>query len=187
MAVTSTGEPEYVIPKVRVDGTVHLSEPDPVWAERYAGEEARIRAALGLRALVVEHAGSTSVPGLAAKPVIDIVLVVADSADEAAYVPDLEGAGYRLKLREPDWYQHRLLIDDEPHVQVHVFSAGSPEVERMLGFRDRLRSHPEERELYARTKRELAARRWAYVQDYADAKSAVIEEIIARAEADRSP
>jgi GrpB-like predicted nucleotidyltransferase (UPF0157 family) len=184
--VAEPGEPEYVLPQVRVDGSVFLAESDPAWPEWYAREERRIAAALGPRALMVEHVGSTSVAGLAAKPVIDIVLVVADSADEATYVPDLEAAGYRLKLREPDWYQHRMLIDQDPHVQVHVFSAGSPEVERMMAFRDRLRSHPEERELYQHTKRELAARRWAYVQDYADAKSAVVEAIIARAKADQS-
>jgi GrpB-like predicted nucleotidyltransferase (UPF0157 family) len=138
-------------------------------------------AALGPRAVQVEHVGSTSVPGLAAKPVIDIVLVVADSADEAGYLPDLETAGYVLQFREPDWHEHRFLRDHDPDVQVHVFSVGSPEVERMLLFRDRLRAVPEERELYQRTKRELAARRWDYVQDYADAKSTVVEEIISRA------
>ena len=63
-------------------------------------------------------------------------------------------------------------------------AVGSPEVERMLLFRDRLRSHPEDRDLYQRTKRELAAARWSYVQDYADAKSSVVEQIIARAQAD---
>jgi GrpB-like predicted nucleotidyltransferase (UPF0157 family) len=121
------------------------------------------------------------VPGLAAKPAIDIVLTVVDSSDEAAYLPDLEAAGYVLQFREPDWHEHRFLRDHDPAVQVHVFTDGSSEVERMLLFRDRLRSRPEERELYERTKRELAARRWAYIQDYADAKSSVVEEIIARA------
>ena len=134
----------------------------------------------------VEHVGSTSVPGLAAKPVIDIVLVVTDSAYEAGYVPDLEAAGYALQFREPDWYEHRFLRDHDPDVQIHVFSVGSPEVERMLLFRDRLRSRSEERGLYERTKRDLAVRRWAYVQDYADAKSAVVEEIISRAQASQS-
>jgi GrpB-like predicted nucleotidyltransferase (UPF0157 family) len=138
---------------------------------------------LGARAVQVEHAGSTSVPGLAAKPVIDIVLTVIDSANEAGYLPDLEAAGYVLQFREPDWYEHRFLRD--PDVQVHVFTAGSPEVERMLLFRDRLRARPEERELYERTKRELAARRWDHIQDYADAKSSVVEEIISRARGDQ--
>ena len=131
----------------------------------------------------VEHVGSTSVPGLAAKPVIDIVLVVADSADEASYVPDMEAVGYLLRFREPSWYEHRFLVD-APAVQIHVFSAGSIEVERMLLFRDRLRSCPVDRELYQRTKRELAAARWSYVQDYADAKTAVVEDILARAQAE---
>jgi GrpB-like predicted nucleotidyltransferase (UPF0157 family) len=176
-------EPELLIPPVRVDRPVHLAEPDPAWPDSCAEQERRIRAVLGSRALAVEHVGSTSVPGLAAKPVIDIVLVVADSADEAAYVPDLETAGFRLKHRERFWYEHRFLFDDDPRVQIHVFSSGCPEIERMLIFRDRLRSHPDERELYERTKRELAARRWAYVQDYADAKSEVVEAIIARAQA----
>jgi len=127
----------------------------------------------------IEHVGSTSVPGLAAKPIIDILLLVMDSADEVAYLPDLEAAGYQLQFREPEWYEHRFLRDSG--VQVHVFSVGAAEVERMLLFRDVLCNSSEERELYERTKREFAARRWAYVQDYADAKSSVIEEIILRA------
>jgi GrpB-like predicted nucleotidyltransferase (UPF0157 family) len=129
----------------------------------------------------VENVGSTSVPGLAAKPIIDILLLVSDPADEDAYVPQLEAAGYLLHGREPGWHQHRLLRGTEPPANVHVFAIGSSEVERMLLFRDRLRAHPDERELYERAKRELAARRWGYVQDYADAKSQVVEEIIARA------
>jgi GrpB-like predicted nucleotidyltransferase (UPF0157 family) len=120
------------------------------------------------------------VPGLAAKPVIDIVLTVRDSADEAAYLPDLEAAGFVLQFREPAWYEHRFLRDRDPDVQIHVFTVGSREVARMLAFRDWLRTRPEERQLYERTKRDLAARRWNYVQDYADAKSAVVEEIISR-------
>ena len=179
-------QPEFLQPPVRADGPVRLVDPDPEWAAQYAQQEARIRAALGPRALRVEHVGSTSVPGLAATPVIDIVLLVIDSADEAGYVPDLEAAGYTLQFREPDWYEHRFLHDHDPDVQIHVFSVGSPEVERMLLFRDRLRSRSEERELYERTKRDLAVRRWAYVQDYADAKSAVVEEIISRAQASQS-
>ena len=157
-----------------------LAAPDPAWADWYAREEGRIRSALGDRALRIEHVGSTSVPGLAAKPVIDIVLVVANSADEASYIPDLEAAGYQLRFREPSWHEHRFLVD-HPAAQIHVFTVGSSEVQRMLLFRDRLRSCPEDRDLYQRNKRELAAARWSYVQDYAEAKSSVVEEIIARA------
>jgi GrpB-like predicted nucleotidyltransferase (UPF0157 family) len=174
-------QPEFLQPPVRIDGPITLAEADPGWAEVYARQEERIRAALGSRAVQVEHVGSTSVPGLAAKPTIDIVLLVMDSADEAGYLPDLEAAGYQLQFREPDWFEHRFLRDFDPDVQVHVFSVGAAEVERMLLFRDLLRNRSEERELYQRTKRELAARRWTYVQDYADAKSAVIEAIILRA------
>jgi GrpB-like predicted nucleotidyltransferase (UPF0157 family) len=183
MIMASSGdhaEPEFLQPRVRRDGPVTLAEPDPAWADWYAREEARIRRALGSRALQIEHVGSTSVPGLCAKPVIDIVLSVADSADEATYVPDLEAAGYELHLREPEWHEHRFLRDHHPDVQIHVFPIGSTEIERMLLFRDRLRAHPDERGLYEHTKRELAARRWDYVQDYADAKSEVVEAIIAR-------
>ena len=178
-------EPDFLVAPVRHDGPVRLAEPDPAWAAQFTREEERIRAALGPRAVQVEHVGSTSVPGLAAKPVIDIVLTVRDSADEAAYVPDLAAAGYVLVVREPAWHEHRFLRDPNADVQIHVFPVGSPEVERMLAFRDRLRDRPEERDLYERTKRELAVRRWAYVQDYADAKSDVVEEIISRATAGR--
>ena len=181
--MTDVPQPEFLVPAVRVDGPVTLADPDPAWADWYAREEDRIRRALGERAVRIEHVGSTSVPGLAAKPVIDIVLVVADSADEASYVPDLEAVGYRLRFREPSWYEHRFLVD-EPSVQIHVFSAGSAEVDRMMLFRDRLRSCAPDRERYQRTKRELAAARWSYVQDYADAKTSVVEDILARAQAD---
>jgi GrpB-like predicted nucleotidyltransferase (UPF0157 family) len=134
--------------------------------------------------VAVEHVGSTSVPGLAAKPIIDIALVVTDSRDEAAYVPDLEAVGYVLHVREPDWHEHRLLKRDEPAVNLHVFSAESAEVDRMVQFRDRLRSRPDQRALYERTKRELAARHWTHVQNYADAKSAVVEQILSSAATD---
>jgi GrpB-like predicted nucleotidyltransferase (UPF0157 family) len=174
---------EYLQPPVRSDGPIFLAEADPAWVGQYAREERRIRAALGRRAILIEHVGSTSVPELVAKPVVDIVLVVANSAAEATYVPDLEAAGYELQLREPDFHEHRLLRDHDPDVQIHVFTVGSPEVERMLLFRDRLRAIPQERDLYQRTKRELADRPWEYIQDYADAKSSVVEEIILRAQA----
>lgn len=162
-------------------GPVVLVEYDPHWPELFRREAGRIGAALGGRALQVEHAGSTSVPGLAAKPIVDIVLAVADSADEAAYVPALEAAGYVLRIREPDWFEHRLLKGPDTSVNVHVFSRGCPEIERMLLFRDRLRSDEADRELYERTKRELAQKQWRYTQHYADAKQGVVEEIIARA------
>jgi GrpB-like predicted nucleotidyltransferase (UPF0157 family) len=160
---------------------VELVEYDPEWPELYRREAEKIRGALGDRALLVEHAGSTSVPGLAAKPVIDIVLEVADTTDEHAYVPPLEDAGYVLRLREPDWFEHRLLKGVDPNVNLHVFPAGCSEVERMLRFRDHLRADESDRELYLRTKCELAAQTWEHVQHYADAKSEVVEAIMGRA------
>jgi GrpB-like predicted nucleotidyltransferase (UPF0157 family) len=160
---------------------IELAEYDPEWPRLYEREAERIRGALGDRVQQIEHVGSTSVPGLAAKPLIDILLVVADSADEAAYVPALEAAGYLLRIREPDWHEHRLFKGPDTNVNVHTFSPGSTETERLLAFRDHLRTNERDRELYAQTKRELAKREWTYVQNYADAKSEVVEEILARA------
>jgi len=147
---------------------------------------ARIKQALGSVAVVVEHVGSTSVPGLAAKPFLDVLLLVPEPSDEAAYVPGLEAAGFLLHVREPDWHQHRFLRAHDPEVQIHVFAVDSEEAERMLLFRDRLRVNEDERALYEETKRRLAARSWTRVQDYADAKSEVVEEVIARARAARA-
>jgi GrpB-like predicted nucleotidyltransferase (UPF0157 family) len=162
-------------------GDVVLVEYDGAWPARYRQHEQRIRAALGDRAVEVHHAGSTSVPGLAAKDVIDVVLVVPDPTDEAAYAPALEEAGYVLHLREPEWHEHRLFKERSPRVNLHVFGPGCEEVWRMLAFRDHLRSVETDRELYERTKRDLATREWGRVQDYADAKTAVVTDIMTRA------
>ena len=165
----------------RLTGHIELAEPDPAWPELFAREAERIRSLLGDDVRLLEHVGSTSVPGLPAKPIIDILLVVADSSDEPAYVPRLEAGGYVVRIREPDWHEHRLFKGPDTNVNVHVFSSGSTEIERMIGFRDRLRSDPEEFEVYLSAKRDLAARDWEFVQQYADAKTDVIESIIARA------
>ena len=169
----------------RADGPIHLADYDPAWPALYEREAARIRSLLGDRVRLLEHAGSTSVPGLAAKPIIDIELAVPDSADEPAYVPDLEAGGYVLHGREPDWFEHRLFKGPDTAVNLHVFSAGSPEIDRTLVFRDRLRTNEADRRLYEATKRELAARDWVYVQDYADAKDEIIAAIVERALAEQ--
>ncbi|QDQ15759.1 GrpB family protein [Streptomyces spectabilis] len=170
----------------RLDGQVTLRAYDPRWAEAFAREAAAIREALGGVRHEIEHAGSTSVPGLVAKPIVDMVLTLPDPADETAYVPALERAGFRLAIREPEWFEHRVLRKQDlgpgtDSANLHVFPSGCPEVTRMLSFRDWLRAHPDDRDLYARTKQQLAARTWAFTQNYADAKSDVVAEILERA------
>jgi GrpB-like predicted nucleotidyltransferase (UPF0157 family) len=163
------------------DAPIVLAEYDPDWPALYEREAARIRSALGERARLLEHVGSTSVPGLAAKPRIDILLIVPDSADEPGYVPAMEAAGYVLRIREPDWYEHRVFKGPDTDVNVHVFSPGCPEIARMLMFRDWLRRHDADRAWYEAAKRDLARRTWRHVQDYADAKTAVVESILTAA------
>ena len=159
---------------------------DPLWPELFRREADRLRSLLGRLALRIEHTGSTSVPGLAAKPVIDILLVVTNSGEEDSYLAPLHAAGYVLRIREPEWYEHRMLNGPDTDINLHVFSPGCPEIDRILLFRDWLRNNPADRELYQRTKLAFALKVWKDVQDYADAKTAVIEEIMARARAGQS-
>jgi GrpB-like predicted nucleotidyltransferase (UPF0157 family) len=175
MQAVLIGPPEVL------DGQVVLVDYDRVWPSLYLAEEERIHSALGEKALLVEHVGSTSVPGLAAKPQIDIVLSVPDSSDESSYVPALEDRRYVLRIREPDWHEHRVFNGPDVKVNLHAFSDGCLEVDRMLGFRDHLRGNAEDRALYETTKRSLAARTWKYMQHYADAKSEVVERILVSA------
>ena len=163
------------------DAPVVLAEYDPGWPAVYEREAARIRAVLGDLVQLLEHVGSTSVPGLAAKPRIDILLIVPDSADEPAYVPAMVAAGYVLRIREPDWHEHRVFKGPDTDVNVHMFSPGCPEIARMLTFRDWLRTHDADRARYEAAKRDLARRTWHHVQDYADAKTAIVESILATA------
>ena len=162
-------------------GPIRLAEYDSQWPHKYEQEANRIRTALGPRALHIEHVGSTSIPGLVAKPIIDIVLEVAESGNEREYTSALEAAGYRLHLREPGWYEHRLFKGINDSVNLHVFSEGCPEIGRMVRFRDWLRACQEDRKLYAQAKRALADQEWKYTQNYADAKSTVVEAIMSRA------
>jgi GrpB-like predicted nucleotidyltransferase (UPF0157 family) len=163
---------------------IEILDYDSTWPELYEQEAGRIRAVLGDRVVRLEHAGSTSVPGLPAKPIIDIVLEVPDSADEAAYVPTMEAAGYVLRIREAGWFEHRLFNGPGSHINLHTFSANCAEVDRMLRFRDWLRANTADRIRYADTKRELATRDWKYMQQYADAKTAIVLDIMGRAAQD---
>ena len=171
----------------RLNSKIALSPYDPEWPQHYAAFARDIRVALGAKVIALEHVGSTSVPGLSAKPVIDIILAVADSGDERAYVPALEALGYVLKIREPDWFEHRLLKTPDAGANLHAFTQGCDEIGRMLAFRDWLRTHDDDRALYERTKQELAARTWKYMQNYADAKAEVVTAILSRALASSTP
>lgn len=162
---------------------VAVVDPDPTWPEQAAGLVATVRAALGPTAVSLEHVGSTSVPGLPAKPIIDLLLGVPDPADEDAYVPALEQQCFVLTVREPWWYGHRLLRHGRPRTNLHLFERDSAEAERMLMFRDWLRSHPDDRELYATAKRvaaTAAAEAGEHVMQYNARKQTVVREIYAR-------
>jgi GrpB-like predicted nucleotidyltransferase (UPF0157 family) len=181
---------DELLSEITVGGAQPLAEPirvcdyDPAWAASYEREASRVRGALGDRVVRLQHVGSTSVPGLPAKPIIDMVLEVPDASDEPAYAGALESAGFLLHIREDDWLAHRLFRTPGRDVHLHVFSAGCAETDRMVLFRDWLRLNGADRELYARTKRELAARDWKCMQQYADAKTDVVSAIMARAEGD---
>ncbi len=174
-AKRTVGEP------TRLTEPITIHDYDPSWATLYAREEQRIRTSLGPLALTVEHVGSTSVPGLAAKQLIDVDLIVADPADETAYLPAIEAVGYELRVREPDWYEHRALKRYNPEVNLHVFGPDCDEHLRHLIFRDWLRTHPEDRARYAAEKRRIAAQDITFMDQYADQKSTVIVEILRRA------
>ncbi|KQY64515.1 GrpB family protein [Nocardioides sp. Soil796] len=157
--------------------SVEVVAPDPSWPAAYDVARGQIVAALGERVLSIEHVGSTSVPGLWAKPMIDVDLTVADSGDEAAWLPDLEAAGFTLRVREPEWEEHRCLRGEEPAVTLHIFSPGAREPRRHRLFRDWLRTHAEDRDEYAAVKREVAARGFADVMRYNNAKGAFIYDL----------
>jgi GrpB-like predicted nucleotidyltransferase (UPF0157 family) len=175
---------QYRIGKITPhDAPITLADYDPQWPTLFAREADRISATLGGTAIRVEHVGSTSVPGLAAKPIIDILLAVPDSADEQAYVPAMEAAGYVLRVREPGWFEHRLFKGPDTNINLHVFTAGADEIDRMLLFRDWLRANDADRDAYLQVKRDLAGRTWRHVQHYADAKTTIVQQIIGRATA----
>jgi GrpB-like predicted nucleotidyltransferase (UPF0157 family) len=155
---------------------------DKEWPARFASWRDRIASALGGVALRIDHIGSTSVPGLAAKPIVDIQISVADISDEEGYVPPLQGLGVQLRSRDDLHRYFRPFADRPREVHVHVCPAASEWERRHLLFRDHLRANPAAREVYEEAKRE-AARVW--MDDawaYTDAKSEVILNIMEDAE-----
>lgn len=159
---------------------VVIADYDPGWAVRFAARASELRCVLGDRARLVEHVGSTAVPGLAAKPVVDILVGIDDPDAEAAYLPDLEAAGYDLTVREP---QHRCLRAGDPGepVNLHCYPPGHAEVGKLLLLRDHLRRNPGDRRRYEQAKRQLATRQWRDMNYYAAAKGPVITEILRNA------
>jgi GrpB-like predicted nucleotidyltransferase (UPF0157 family) len=160
---------------------IRLEPSNPEWPSMFASLESQIRDSLGAKALMIEHVGSTAVAGLSAKPIIDVALVVSNSTEESSYVPPLENAGYTLALREPDWFEHRLMKSPSIDGNIHVFTHGCEEINRMLAFRDWLRINDEDRKRYERTKQKLATRSWEDMQNYANAKSDLVRTILANA------
>jgi GrpB-like predicted nucleotidyltransferase (UPF0157 family) len=178
--------PEGVSPYVTGAGPrldVRVVEPDPAWPTQAQAVIARIQQALGPVVVGVEHVGSTAVPGLPAKPVLDLDLRVTDPDDEGAYLPPLEAAGFALIVREPWWYRHRMLRGSDPDVNLHVYGPESAESARQRLFRDWLHEHPEDRDRYAAAKRAASAESAAegeHVQQYNARKEAVLRGVYAR-------
>jgi GrpB-like predicted nucleotidyltransferase (UPF0157 family) len=164
---------------------ISIVDSDATWPATFAAIESRIQDALRAsgQVLHIEHVGSTSVPGLPAKPVIDIDLIVRDPTDEASYVPGLEAAGFQFLLREPPWYEHRLFGLAEPNANLHVFGPACAEHARHVLFRDWLRNHPEDRERYVNAKRDAAKmsnEKGETMNEYNARKERVIRDILAR-------
>lgn len=162
--------------------TLELHDYDPLWVDAFLAHRSRILAALADGSVEIEHIGSTSVVGLAAKPIIDILVVVPDITAEEDYLVALLDAGYLLRVREPG---HRLVRTPDRTVHVHVFERGDNAIDDYLLLRDHLRSDENDRALYESTKRALLTRSWDDMNDYADAKTDVILAIKARARAVR--
>jgi GrpB-like predicted nucleotidyltransferase (UPF0157 family) len=167
----------------REERVIEIVDYRPAWPERFEVERARLAAALRSTARAIEHVGSTAVPGLAAKPIVDIMVALDDPEDEALYLPELEQLGYELRVREPG---HRMFRTPERDVHVHIWAAGSDDERRHLVFRDRLRSNAEDRAEYEHTKRDFAGR-YRDANYYAKAKSPLIEQIVERANRANAP
>lgn len=167
----------------RVQQPLVIQDPDPAWLQAFETLKTLIQEALGEKALVISHVGSTGIPSLPAKPVIDIDLTVPNVLDEASYAPALEAAGFIFLTREPNFHEHRLFAFDEPHCNLHVFARGSAEPMRHLMFKEWLLEHDDERELYAQAKREAAAQtvtKGENIMAYNLRKETVIRQILER-------
>lgn len=160
-----------------------LVDPDPAWSAMFDEEAGRIRAALGDVAVRVEHVGSTAVPGLAAKPIIDIQVSVDAMVPRVRFVEPLVALGYEF-VADPTDTEHEYFKKEHGAVrsyQIHVCPAGSEWERRHLLFRDHLRAHPEDAAAYAELKRRIAAEHPNDVMTYVDGKTPFIRRIEALA------
>ena len=160
-----------------LNSQIFLEKYNEQWPVEYQKQKILILQALSHLKISIEHVGPTSVPGLSAKPIIDIVLEVPDSSNEESYVPQLESKKFKLKIREPNWWEHRMLKNKTNSINLHIFTCDCPEVLKMIKFRDHLRSNISSLKLYQSKKQQLASRTWKYTQNYADAKTEVIKKI----------
>jgi GrpB-like predicted nucleotidyltransferase (UPF0157 family) len=161
---------------------IEIVPHSPDWSLQFQEHASRIKTALGEVALQIEHIGSTSVEGLAAKPIIDMLVVVADPSQEDLYLPAMLSAGYELRVREPEFDEHRMFRTPARDVHVHVYPPNSGEIARYLAFRDFLRANRTACDRYAALKWELSGADWKDMNEYADAKTKFIEDIIKRAQ-----
>lgn len=160
---------------------IEIVEYDPSWRDKFQHHAERISGALGDLPHRIEHIGSTSVERLAAKPIIDMLVILPDPGDEDSYMPALLELGYQLRVREPDFHEHRMVRTPELDVHIHVFPDGSGEIDRHLLFRDHIRAHEQVRREYEVLKRRLSAEDWIDMNAYANAKTEFIEGIIQKA------
>lgn len=162
------GKPE----QVQIEVVAH----DTDWFARFGVQKEQIQKVLCDVALSIDHVGSTAVEGLAAKPIIDIDLIIENPEDEISYIPALETLGYELTIREPSWYQHRMLKLHYPMVNLHVFGKDCPEHHRHLLFKEWLQTHSDDLADYAAIK-EIAKNNVNTMQDYNQKKQDVVRAI----------
>jgi len=168
---------------------VVIVEYDPQWPTLYEEEKDRILAVVGRVIVAVEHIGSTAVPGLGAKPIIDIMAAVPHLADAEQCIEPLETIGYEYVPEYNDIiperrYFHKGPPEGRTH-HLHIVELTSEFWERHLLFRDFLRTHPEEAQQYDLLKKELAVRFRSNREAYTDAKTSFIESVVAKAQAEK--
>lgn len=174
-----SGDRDRILVGGRERREIAIVEHDPAWSRRFGEIRGPLVEELAGVAVRVEHVGSTAVPGLAAKPIVDVQIAVEQADREELFGPGLARLGYEPRVREPG---HRMFRTPARDVHVHVWQAGSDDERRHLLLRDWLRRTPADRDRYEHVKRELARHDWADMNAYADAKTAVIAEILGRAE-----